>query len=103
VSAGGWRLRWFFNRRVALALLWTVVVLSTAIIANLVGIRLTGGIADWQQWMDAHAAYFLVWRLLLYAGTAWGWIWMRQRLVRVEIAAVLAVTALEVSQLLWAG
>ncbi|OYW19494.1 MAG: hypothetical protein B7Z52_03505 [Burkholderiales bacterium 12-64-5] len=55
-------------------------------------------------------------RLLLYAATAYGWWWMRgrlrqrepsaeahKRLLRTEIAAVIAVVALEASQLLRHG
>jgi hypothetical protein len=77
---------------------------------------MAGGIDGWRQWMDAHAGWFLVWRLLLYAVTVYGWLWMRrrlharepeggarQRLLRVEVAAVLAVVALEVSQFMQAG
>lgn len=115
MSAGWWRLRWLFNRRVGLALLWVLGLLVAAITANVVGIRLAGSIEGWQHWMNEHAGVFLAWRLLLYAGTAWGWLWMRrrlharepegsarQRLLRVEVAAVLAVIALEASQFMQA-
>ena len=57
-----------------------------------------------------------MWRLLLYAATAYGWWWMRgrlrqrepsaeahQRLRRTEIAAVTALVLLEGSQLLRHG
>lgn len=116
MSAGGWRLRGLFNWRVGRALLWTLLLLAVAFVANLVGIRLAGSIEGWQRWMDAHAGHFLVWRLLLYAGTLWGWLWMRQRLrtrepgraadhrlLRVEMAAMAAVAALEISLLTPAG
>jgi hypothetical protein len=111
VSAGWWRLRWLFNRRVGLTLLWMLGLLAVAIAASVVGIRLAGSLEGWQRWMIDHAGLFFVWRLLLYAGTVWGWLWMRrrlrarepkggshQRLLRVEIAAVLTVIALEASQ-----
>lgn len=110
---GRLRLHWLFNRRVGHALLWTVLLLVAAIIVNLLGIRMLGSIDAWEQWMDDHADHFLAWRLLLYAGTVWGWMWMRrrllareperdtrQRLMRTEIAAVFAVAALETSMLL---
>ncbi|AMR77728.1 MULTISPECIES: hypothetical protein [Betaproteobacteria] len=116
MSAGWWRLRWLFNRRVGLALLWTVPLLIAAVAVNMLGIRIAGGIEGWQRWMDAHAGVFLVWRLLLYGVTVWGWLWMRrrlrvrepdavagQRLLRVEIAAVVAVVALEASLLMQAA
>ncbi|MFC4729455.1 hypothetical protein [Coralloluteibacterium thermophilus] len=100
-----------YGARALLALLVLVMVLIAAVVVNLVGIRMAGSIEDWHQWMRAHAGWFLVWRLLLYAVTVYGWLWMRrrlharepdggarQRLLRVEIAAVLAVVALEVSR-----
>lgn len=114
--AGWWRLRWLFNRRVGLTLLWTALLLVAAVAVNMLGIRMAGGIDDWQRWMDAHAGVFLAWRMLLYGATAWGWLWMRrrllarepddvagQRLLRVEIAAIVAVLALEASLLTQAG
>ncbi|MBX6317211.1 MULTISPECIES: hypothetical protein [Pseudomonadota] len=115
MSAGWWRLRWLFNRRVGRTLLWASGLLILAIVANVVGIRLAGSIEGWQRWMADHAGLFFVWRAVLYAGTVWGWLWMRrrlrarepeggaqQRLLRVEIAAVLAVIALEASQFMQA-
>lgn len=116
MNTGWWRRRWLSGRRVGLMLLWTILLLAAATAVNLVGIRLAGSIEGWQQWMDAHAAHFLVWRLLLYASTAWGWIWMRRRLLarepgcaarrrllRMEVAALLAVIALEISQFMRTG
>ncbi|MFV0662399.1 hypothetical protein [Denitromonas sp.] len=116
MSAGRWRLSWLVNRRVGLALLWTVLLLIAAVAANVVGIRMAGSIHGWQRWMGAHAGVFLAWRMLLYGATAWGWLWMRrrlrarepnevagQRLLRVEIAAIVALLALEASLLMQAG
>lgn len=103
-------------RRTGLVLLGTLLVLLAAVAANVIGIHLTGGIDSWQAWLSAHSTHFLVWRLLLYAGTAWGWLWMRRRvlarepdagtrrrLLRAALAAVAAVTALELSPYLQAG
>ena len=112
-----WRpLRWLFSRRAAKALLWTVVIVAAAVGANIAGIYLVGSVAGWERWLAAAAGYFFVWRLCLYGATAYGWWWMRrrllrrepsrethQRLLRTEIAAVIAVVALEASQLLRHG
>lgn len=111
------RRRWLFSRRAVKALLWTVVVVAAAVGANVVGIYLVGSVAGWEQWLAAAAGYFLVWRLCLYGVTAYGWVWMRRRLlareaqngadgqarrrlVRSEIAAVIAILALEASLLM---
>ena len=109
--------RWLFSRRAAKALLWTVVLVAAAVGANVVGIYLVGSVASWEQWLAAAAGYFLVWRLCLYGTTAYGWVWMRRRLlardaqngadrrarrrlVRSEIAGVIAIVALEASLLM---
>ena len=106
------RPRWLFNRRAAKALLWTVVLAAVAVGANIVGIYLVGSVAGWERWLAAAAGYFLVWRLCLYGATAYGWVWMRRRLlareddaqarrlVRSEIAGVVAIVALEASLLM---
>lgn len=107
------RPRWLFNRRAAKALLWTMVLAVVAVGANIVGIYLVGSVAGWERWLAAAAGYFLVWRLCLYGATAYGWVWMRRRLlareddaqarrrlVRSEIAGVVAIVALEASLLM---
>ncbi len=83
---------------------------------NVAGVHVVGSIDGWERWLHAHAAHFFVWRLLLYAATAYGWWWMRQRLrqrepaaeahqrlLRIEIAAVTTLMLLEGSQLLSNG
>jgi len=107
------RLRWLFSRRAAKALLWTVVLVAAAVGANLLGIYLVGSVAGWERWLAAASGYFLVWRLCLYGATVYGWVWMRRRLlareedaqarrrlVRSEIAGVVAIVALEASLLM---
>ena len=107
------RPRWLFNRREAKALLWTMVLAAVAVGANIVGIYLVGSVAGWERWLAAAAGYFLVWRLCLYGATAYGWVWMRRRLlareddaqarrrlVRSEVAGVVAIVALEASLLM---
>lgn len=107
------RPRWLFSRRATKALLWTVVLAAVAVGANIVGIYLVGSVAGWERWLAAAAGYFLIWRLCLYGATAYGWVWMRRRLlareddaqarrrlVRSEIAGVVAIVALEASLLM---
>lgn len=108
--------RWLFSRRVAKALLWTVLIVAAAVGANIAGIYLVGGVAGWERWLAASSGYFLVWRLCLYGVTACGWVWMRRRLLareadsqarrrllRSEIAGVVATVVLEASLLMQAG
>ncbi|MDM9652395.1 hypothetical protein QU755_13090 [Pseudomonas wenzhouensis] len=100
-------------RHAGLVVLGTLLALLAAVTANVVGIHLTGGIDGWQAWLTAHRTHFLAWRLLLYTGTAYGWLWMRRRvlvrepdagtrrrLLRAEMAAVAAVVVLEISPVL---
>jgi len=104
------RPRWLFRRNVGKVLLWTALLLALAVAANILGIYLLGSINHWQNWLDAAAGGFFVWRLCLYAATIYGWRWMRRRLlaresgsetkhrlIRAEIAAMIAVAALEIS------
>ena len=113
MNAAWLRPRWLFSRRAAKALLLAVVIIAAAVGANLVGIYLVGSVAGWERWLAAAAGYFLVWRLCLYGATAYGWVWMRRRLlareddaqarrrlVRSEIAGVVAIVALEASLLM---
>ncbi|VFR36087.1 FIG00958347: hypothetical protein [plant metagenome] len=113
-----WRpLRWLFSRRAAKALLWTVAIVAAAVGANIAGIYLVGSVAGWERWLAASAGYFFIWRLCLYGATAYGWVWMRRRLLaredqdgkdgqarrrlmRSEIAGVVAIVVLEASLLM---
>ncbi len=102
----------FRIRRIGVALAWVLLFLGAAFVANLVGIGMVGDVHAWEQWLRKHSIWFLIWRLVLYAGTVTGWIWMRKRLLarepglatghrllRLEIAAVAAFLVLEVSLL----
>ncbi|ELE7121147.1 hypothetical protein LZM38_07540 [Pseudomonas aeruginosa] len=106
-----------FSCRAVKALLWTVAIVAAALGANIAGIYLVGSVAGWERWLMAAAGYFLVWRLCLYGATAYGWVWMRRRLLareaqngtevqarrrllRSEIAGVVAIVALEASLLM---
>ncbi|WP_164081407.1 hypothetical protein [Stenotrophomonas maltophilia] len=116
MNAAWLRPRWLFSRRAAKAALLAVVIIAAAVGANIVGIYLVGSVAGWERWLAASAGYFLVWRLCLYGATAYGWVWMRRRLLareadpqarrrllRSEIAGVVAIVALEASLLMQAG
>lgn len=102
--------------RAGTASVWAFALIAAAVSGNFVGIRMAGDSAAWQLWMKNHSGWFLAWRLLLYAATVAGWVWMRRRIVsrepgrathmrllRVEIAAVAAFVALEASLLLRSG
>jgi len=103
-------LRRIFNRRVGLTLFVVLLVVTVAIMVNLVGIQLAGDIPSWDLWLKSHAAAFFFWRLCLYAATIYGWLWMRKRvlqrnpapgnrkrILRAEICAIGAIVLLEVS------
>ena len=116
-----WRpLRWLFSRRAAKTLLWLVLIVAAAVGANVAGIYLVGSVASWERWLAASAGYFFIWRLCVYAATAYGWFWMRRRvlaredqsgtdgqarrrLIRTEVAGVVAIVALEASLLMQAA
>ena len=116
-----WRpLRWLFSRRAAKTLLWLVLIVAAAVGANVAGIYLVGSVAGWERWLTASAGYFFIWRLCVYAATAYGWFWMRRRvlaredqsgtdgqarrrLIRTEVAGVVAIVALEASLLMQAA
>jgi hypothetical protein len=94
--------------RLTTSLLWGLAILVIVGAVNLVGIRIAGDVSGWSRWLQTHSLYFLGWRLCLYGGTAYGWWWMRNRVLRregveesrtrfrrAEVAAALAVLALE--------
>jgi hypothetical protein len=85
-------------------------LIGIAAAVNVAGLRALGGVEGWERWLRANAAYFFVWRLMLYAALAGAWWHVRRRLkrqadaealhrlLRAEIAAVLALAALEAGQ-----
>lgn len=98
--------------RAGTASVWAFLLIAAAATVNFIGIRMAGNAEAWDLWMKQRSVWFLGWRLLLYAATVAGWIWMRHRLVarepgrathlrllRVEISAVVAFIALEASLL----
>ncbi|VFR27466.1 FIG00958347: hypothetical protein [plant metagenome] len=104
---------WLFNRRLGKALLWIALLLIVAVAANALGIHFVGSVASWERWLANASVYFLVWRLCLYGATVYGWLWMRRRLLaresskeakrrllRAEVASIVAMVALEASLLM---
>lgn len=104
------KMRWLFNKRTTQALAWSVLLLLVAVVVNVAGISLVGDIQGWSQWLNAHARIFLIWRMVLYLALGLGWWRMRgriigadgctrgrARLIRVEVAAVVALLMLEIS------
>lgn len=99
-------LRWLPLRRVLWALLLSLALILVVAAVNVIGILAVGNVNGWARWLRMHRADFLTWRLCLYGVTAWGWWRMRERvrrrepgahtrLLRVEIAAVFVILALE--------
>lgn len=91
---------------IVLAMLAAMTVMT--IIVHAIGMRLVGSVAAWQRWLHMHAWMFGLWRLGLYVAILRGWWWMhmrvrqrdgspdaRRRLIRAEIAAVLAIVLTE--------
>ena len=96
------------RRRVVRPLLGVLASLLLAATVNMIGIWLIGDVSGWSRWLHEHSGHFAVWRGLLYGATSFGWLWMRNRvlrrepspeprtrLLRAEIAAVFAVVTLE--------
>ncbi len=71
-------------------------VIALAFIVTFAGIFLLGGIEPWQQWQDAHAGHFLVWRLCLYAAVIAAWPWARRRRLQREPDAARPLRTIEV-------
>lgn len=105
-----------FNRWLLVALLWVVTIAAVALGINLLGVHTFGSAGAWSRWFVAHRWYFLTWRLCVYGGTAYGWWWMRgrvmrrepslqtaSRLCRAEVAALLAILAIEGSAFIQAS
>lgn len=110
------RPRWLFSHRTVKVLAWAAALIAIAVGANIVGIYFVGSVVGWERWLADAAGYFLVWRLCLYGATVYCWVWMRRRLLareankederqarhrllRSEIAGIIAIVALEAS--LW--
>jgi len=111
---------WLFNRSVAMFLIGLFGLIIIAFLVNMLGIHVTGTVDNWQRYLSQNAPYFLMWRLALYSLIVAGWLWVKQRIVareyskdeqsntalkqrvlRIEIATVVAFLALETSN--WLG
>ncbi|MGI0808466.1 hypothetical protein ACRCPG_07395 [Pseudomonas aeruginosa] len=120
IRAGWLRPPWLLIPRPAQVLRWPVVLVVPPGGAQQLGLDRLGSVAGWERWLAAASGYFLVWRLCVYAATAYGWFWMRRRvlaredqtgtdgqarrrLIRTEVAGVVAIVALETSLLMQAA
>lgn len=66
--------------RTAAVLLATVVAVTSIIaVVNHIGVRITGDVMAWRQWIRAHALHFFIWRLFVYGAAAAGWVWVSRR------------------------
>ncbi|WJJ93288.1 hypothetical protein [Neopusillimonas aromaticivorans] len=104
--------RWWKWLALAVGWLGLLVVLMAGLQA--LNPHLIEQAAHWQPWVQRHAGVFLIWRLMLYGGIAWGWWRLRRRLLqqptippdtrkrlrRTQWAAVMALLLLEGSLLL---
>ena len=95
-------------RRIAVVALWSISILFIVIAVNVFGIVMIGGTQQWDRWLIDHRLHFFVWRAFLYVGLAFGWYWMRARVVdretsnqtsmrlrRAEVSAALAIALVE--------
>ena len=77
-----WLLNRLFNKYTGWTLLCFIALGCVALAVNIVGIRMIGDIDRWTQWVKEKAAFFLLWRLCLYMAVAYGWWWMRERVIQ---------------------
>ncbi|MGL4667647.1 MAG: hypothetical protein ACRCWR_06930 [Saezia sp.] len=81
-------LRWLLNKRVvkqvAWGLLWIILVILVSVGVSIAGVHLAGDIAKWGDFLKQYASVFLLWRVFLYAGLVYGWLWMRKRVIARE-------------------
>lgn len=110
------KIHWLFNRSIALFLVSVLVLMSVAFFINMLGIRATGTVDNWQRYLTENSHYFLAWRIALYSVIVAGWLWAKKRIIaleytrnkqpstaltqrirRIEIATVITFILLEVS------
>lgn len=81
-------LHWLLDKRVLKqflrGLLWVLLVIVVALGVCIAGVQVTGDIEQWESWLTKYAPVFLLWRLALYAGLIYGWLWMRKRVIARE-------------------
>jgi hypothetical protein len=90
-----------------------MLIVACAVCVNALGIAVVGSVGDWSQWLNHHRWHFLAWRVCVYGATAYGWWWMRTRVLqreaapetrtrlqRSELAAILAILTLECANVL---
>ena len=71
----------FSLRNFIAAIVVGMLLLGVSVVVNVIGIRVVGSVDGWETWRRAQAGYFLAWRLLIYAATAYFW-WRAYRYLR---------------------
>ncbi|SPZ02581.1 Uncharacterised protein [Pseudomonas luteola] len=72
------------SSRLWMPLLASILVVLVALAFDLAGIKHLGSVQAWSAWRNEAYWYFFAWRLCLYAGLAYGWWWMRKRVLKRE-------------------
>lgn len=75
-----WASAWW--KWLLLAAAWLTLLLVVLAGLQAISPRLIEQAANWQPWVQRHAFAFLIWRLLLYGGIAWGGWRLRERLLQ---------------------
>ncbi|MDR6609049.1 hypothetical protein [Pseudomonas synxantha] len=96
----------------AQTILWATLIILAIITIGLLSIQAANNTTEMSQWLRAQASALLIWRLVLYCTTGYGWYRMRirltkqgfsprqhQRLLFAEIVAVAAIALLELQTL----
>jgi uncharacterized membrane protein YbhN (UPF0104 family) len=92
----------------ALLLLWGVLLGLAIIFLGLLALDGFNDIGEWSAWMQSNQTVLFIWRLFLYAATAYAWYRMRlslkrrgldedqsRRLLCAEVAAITVLALLE--------
>ncbi|WP_307941988.1 hypothetical protein [Pseudomonas mosselii] len=92
-------------KRMAVVLGTSVLAFIAGIGISLLGIELSGGVAEWRQWLASNSGAFRAWRFALYAIAIAYWVHVRrahalqpaqhQRLLRLECTVIALLVLIE--------